>query len=448
MHPDADDAVRSPEVDPHVRSDFAAALMARRQQSLATERRFVVLVIHLDRFTHASESLGAELSTRLRTQVAARVAALALTAEVSWLGQADLGAAVPLPPQLQPTTDPGAAALRLARTVAAGLARPFVQGGFELFLSSSIGVALDEPDKPAERSLQEAYDAMLRVRKRGGDGVAGSAVATPASLSAPILAALPYALARGQIALNLQARASLATGCVTGYTARLRWQSPELGRVAPQDFLPALESLGMMGEVARWLMEHALPMLDCPGVAAPVELSLLVSSAQLHGIPLIDTLLRTLAARKLDPARICLEIPGEALLADDHVAAAKLATLRGAGLRFALSDFADAPGGTATLERLQPDLLTFNARCIGSTDQPGKPDQAGAAARLQAACEQARRLGLPVCAKGIETRHQLAEVRRWGCCAIQGYLLAQPFPAHWLAQTHAAICVRSSELLA
>lgn len=447
MHPDADDAVRSPEVDPHEKCDFVAALMARRQMPLATQRRFAVLVIHLDRFTYASETLGAALSAQLRAQVAARIAALALQAEVTWLGQADIGALVALAPQRQLAADLMEAATRLARAVAAGLARPFVQNGFELFLSSSIGVALDEPDKPAERSLHEAYDAMLRVRKRGGDGVAGGAITTPASLSTPLLAALPFALARGQIALNLQARASLATGCVTGYTARLRWQSPELGRVAPQDFLPALESLGMMGEVARWLMENALPLLDCPGVADPVELSLLVSSAQLHGTPLIDTLLRMLAARKLDPARICLEIPGEALLAGDHVAAAKLATLRGAGLRFALSDFADAPGGTSTLERLQPDLLTFNARCIGSSEQPEQPGQAGAAARLQAACEQAWRLGLPVCAKGVETRHQLAEVQRWGCCAIQGYLLAQPFPAHWLAQTHAAICARARELL-
>src|SRR5207253_8967354 len=131
------------------------------------------VVIHLDRFSLAGETLGAELSTRLRAQAAARVAALALTAEVNWLGQADIGAVVPLPPQPQSAADPMEAAMRLARAVAAGLARPFVQNGFELFLSSSIGVALDEPDKPAERSLHEAYDAMLRVRKRGGDGVAG-----------------------------------------------------------------------------------------------------------------------------------------------------------------------------------------------------------------------------------------------------------------------------------
>ncbi|MDF3886004.1 EAL domain-containing protein [Cupriavidus basilensis] len=442
MHPDADDDVRSAEVDPRDTSDFACALAARKQLSPATQR-FAVLVIHLDRFTHASEMLGAHLAGRLRAQAVARVAALAPPAEMTWLGQADIGAAVPLP---LAAADYMEAALRLARGVAAGFARPFLQDGFELFLSSSVGVALDDPDKPAERSLREAYDAMLRVRKRGGDGVAASAATTSQPLSTPLLAALPHALARSQLALNLQARASLSTGCVTGYTARLRWQSPEFGRVAPQDFLPALESLGMMGDVARWLMENALPLLNCPGIGEPVELSLLVSSAQMHGTPMIDTLLRTLERRHLDPARICLEIPPGALLATDHVAAAKLATLRRAGVRFALSDFADAPGGSATLERLRPDLLTFNARCIGTTAQPNQ--ESAGAARLQSACEQAQRLALPVCAKGIETRHQLAEVRNWGCSAVQGYLLAQPFPARWLAQTHAAICARARELLA
>ncbi|WP_437341771.1 hypothetical protein, partial [Cupriavidus basilensis] len=64
MHPDADNAVRSPEVDPHEKCDFVAALMARRQMPLATQRCFAVLVIHLDRFTYASETLGAALSTR------------------------------------------------------------------------------------------------------------------------------------------------------------------------------------------------------------------------------------------------------------------------------------------------------------------------------------------------------------------------------------------------
>ncbi|MGT2491881.1 hypothetical protein ACU4GD_18555 [Cupriavidus basilensis] len=133
--------------------------------------------------------LGAHLAGRLRAQAVARVAALAPPAEMTWLGQADIGAAVPLP---LAAADYMEAAPRLARGVAAGLARPFLQDGFELFLSSSVGVALDDPDKPAERSLREAYDAMLRVRKRGGDGVAASAATTSQPLSTPLLAALPH----------------------------------------------------------------------------------------------------------------------------------------------------------------------------------------------------------------------------------------------------------------
>ncbi|WP_420991812.1 EAL domain-containing protein [Cupriavidus sp. 30B13] len=443
MHPDAG-GVGRPEAAPFETGDFAALLAARRQQSGAAPR-FAVLAIHLDRFTHASETLGPGPARGMRAQAAARVAAQARTADLAWFGSADLGAVVALPP----AADARDAALRVARGVAGALARPLQQDGFELFLSCSIGVALDDPGKPAERTLHEACDAMLRVRKRGGDGIAGAAGEAPAPLSSPVLAALPHALARGQLALNLQPRAMLASGDVAGYTVRLRWQSPEFGRVAPHDFLPALEALGLIGEVAGWMMETALPLLASPGIAEPFDLSFLVSSTQLHGTPLIDTLLRTLDSQRLDPARVCLEIPAAAVPDGDAVAAGKLATLRGAGVRIALSDFAGEPGGhalRATLERLRPDLATFSARCLGGAGGPGRQD--AAVAHMLAACELAGQLGVPVCAKGIETRAQLAEVRRWGCGSVQGYLLAQPFPAHWLAQTHAAICARVRELLA
>ncbi|HBD38405.1 MAG TPA: GGDEF domain-containing protein, partial [Cupriavidus sp.] len=46
-----------------------------------------------------------------------------------------------------------------------------------------------------------------------------------------------------------------------------------------------------------------------------------------------------------------------------------------------------------------------------------------------------------------ETRSQLEAVRDWGCDGVQGYLLAQPFPAQWLVQTHAAVAERARQLL-
>jgi len=445
MHPDADGIVGKPEADLPDTGDFAALLAARRQRPGAAPG-LAVLVIHLDRFSHASETLGPGLAAGLRAQAAARVAALARGADLAWFGDAEIGAIAALPPR---AADAREAALRLARAVAGALARPFRQDGFELFLSSSIGVAPDDPAQPAERTVRQACDAMLRVRKRGGDGIAGADGTAPSPLSSPVLAALPHALARGQLTLNLQPRAMLDGGEIAGYTVRLRWQNPEFGRVAPQDFLPALESRGLIGDVARWLMESALPLLASPGITEPFELSFPVSGTQLHDPPLTGTLLRTLERLRLDPARVRLEIPTAAVPAGDRAAAGRLAALRDAGLRIALCDRAGAPGGEplhAALERLRPDLLMLDARPPGGAGRPGREDTA--AAHMRAACELAGQLGLAVCARGIETRGQLAGARRLGCGSVQGYLLAQPFPAHWLAQTHAAIRARVRELLA
>ncbi|MFJ5381850.1 EAL domain-containing protein, partial [Cupriavidus sp. CER94] len=73
-----------------------------------------------------------------------------------------------------------------------------------------------------------------------------------------------------------------------------------------------------------------------------------------------------------------------------------------------------------------------------------KPDMA---ASLRRACEWAKARGVAVCAKGVETQAQLDVIRSWGCDTMQGFLLAQPFPAPWLMQTHAAVTERARLLL-
>nr|WP_218572228.1 EAL domain-containing protein [Pseudomonas sp. ALS1131] len=72
----------------------------------------------------------------------------------------------------------------------------------------------------------------------------------------PRLAAqLRHALARRQFSLNLQPQLSLTDGRIVGYEFLLRWSSPELGGVAPADFLPILEQTGDIREVGHWVLD-------------------------------------------------------------------------------------------------------------------------------------------------------------------------------------------------
>ena len=412
-------------------TSFLAALSSRR---VSLGQPLAIVVIHIDRYGHACDSLGAIRAARLRDHVQARAGTrLPPGAAAHWLSDVDLAIVTRFPAGIHGTA-------RLGAELANLLGQPFVLDSFEIFLSFSIGVGEDSATLPAERSLQQACDAMLQVCRRGGNGMATTAAGTPPG-TAPLMEALPHALERGELQVHLQPRAHFGTGTITSYTTRLRWQNPALGRVPPQDFAPAMEALGMMGDIARWLLRTMMPLMRGPGVDPALQLVIPAPSAQLHCTQMLDVLRYATDAFGVAADRLCIDVPVAAVPADGYIFS-QFESLRQRGMRLSLSDFLDGPAGRSALARLAPDMVTLDVRALS------QPHAGQAVPLLRSACEYALRAGATVSAKGVETRAQMAMVRDWGCDSMQGYLLSQSFPARWLAQTHAALAQRARDLVA
>ncbi|SDP52005.1 EAL domain, c-di-GMP-specific phosphodiesterase class I (or its enzymatically inactive variant) [Ralstonia sp. 25mfcol4.1] len=413
-------------------ASFLAALEEHRAH-FSPAHLLAVMVIRLDRFAHACESIGPQRANDLRAQVKSRVTSVtSMPVAMQWLGPADLGVACVLP-------DDAESARSLSQAVADQLGRPFQVGGFEAFLSCSIGSAVDGDDTGTERLLQQAFDAMLQINRRGGAGI-GTASRPATPRMATLLAALPSAIERGELSLQLQPRASLATAAITAYTVRLRWQHPVLGRVAPQDFLPAAEALGLMNVIGGWTLQQLLQLMRDTAPLGPLQFTLLATSSQLQADDTICMLRRAIDAHHIRPGQICVEVPVD--IVPPTEATDKARRLRDGGVGIALADFTDSEPSLQALSLVQPDIVTLDARHLGHASQ--RPDTA---ASLRRACEWAKARGVAVCAKGVETQAQLDVIRSWGCDTMQGFLLAQPFPAPWLLQTHAAVTERARLLL-
>ncbi len=427
---------------------FLAALEEHRAH-FGTTHPLVVLVIRLDRFAHACDSIGPRRAHDLRAQVKSRVASVAvMPVAMHWLGPADLALACVLPeapkgPEGSERPDRPDRAddpCELSQSIAAALSQSYHVDGIDVFLSCSIGSALDQPDTATERHLQQAFDAMLQVNRRGGDGI-GTAIRPAPPRLATLLAALPSAIDRGELSLQLQPRAAFATAAITAYTVRLRWQHPVLGRVAPQDFLPAAETLGLMNQIGGWTLQQLLQVMRDAAPIGPLQFTLLASSSQLQADDTICMLRRAIDACGIPPGHICVEVP-VGIVPDSPIAMDKAARLREGGVHIALTEFTDAATSRRALALVQPDMVTLDARHLGHASQ--QPDMANS---LRAACAFAKSQDVAVCVKGVETQAQLDVVRGWGCDSVQGYLLAQPFPAPWLVQTHTAIAERARLLL-
>lgn len=414
-------------------ASFLAALEEHRTH-FGAAHLLAVLVIRLDRFAHACDSIGPRRAHGLRAQVKSRVASVAaMPVAMHWLGPADLGLACVLPEGVDDVHG-------LSQAIATTLGRAYQVDGFEIFLSCSIGSAVGQPDTGTERHLQQAFDAMLQVNRRGGNGI-GTAVRPAAPRRATLLAALPSAIDRGELSLQLQPRATIATAAIAAYTVRLRWQHPVLGRVAPQDFLPAAETLGMMNAISNWTLQQLLQLRRDATPVGPLQFTLLASSSQLQADDTICLLRRAIEASGIPPGQICVEVP-VGIVPDSPETTAKAARLRDGGVCIALADFTDTAASRRAMALVQPDVVTLDARHLGHASH--KSDMS---ASLRAACEWARAQGVAVCAKGVETPAQLDVVRGWGCDSMQGYLLAHPFPAQWLLQTHGAVADRARTLL-
>ncbi len=429
-----------------------------------------LLLIGFDHFAEATTTLGPLAARAILVECAARLKALcdseadAKAPFVGRVGHETFAIASAEFSSAQAVHD-------LARRISAALTRPFIAHGYELVCSCSIGMTLFEstPADPA-RLIDQADRALYHVQHGGeqspavyapapstphADAPVSAAEANDAVAERPRLAAqLRHALARRQFSLNLQPQLSLADGRIVGYEFLLRWISPELGGVAPADFLPILEQTGDIREVGRWVLDNAAQMLaglqreeaeragragaqHQPSVHAAVNLSV----AQLLD-PQLSDVVRDIAARHAVPtARIVFEVSEHTLQRANGAARQAIEALHACGARVAVEDFGATEYSLDCLEAFRPDQVKLHQGVVGAV---ADAHSHGMLQRLVAA---AHAVGVPVTATRVETAAQLQALRACRCDVIQGYLLSQPFPARWIDDTQGVIAERARDLL-
>lgn len=132
-------------------------------------------------------------------------------------------------------------------------------------------------------------------------------------------------------------------------------------------------------------------------------------------------LLDEIAAAGLNPQRITLEITETALLSDSESVAARLATMRDAGLRIAVDDFGTGYASMSYLTSLPLDTLKIDRGLIGDICRRER-DRIVVSGMIRLAHE----LGLKVIVEGVETGEQLELLRQWGCDFYQGFFGSPP----------------------
>jgi len=387
--------------------------------------RIAVLFITLDRFKIVNDSLGPSLGDELLRQFSTRlVRCVRLRDTVGRLGGDEFALILTMTREQQ-----GEEAVAVANEVREALRMPFDLQGKQALLTASIGIAMYPDDAVDPGSLVKYADvAMVRAKEAGRDGyrffTSGMNVQVLARLDLEL--ALRGALDGNQFELHYQPKLDLNTGRVSGVEALLRWRRPGFGLVYPAEFVPVMEDTGMVVRVGAWIIDEACRQIaawNTQGVR-DVRVAVNVSSRQFVEGDLEGDIRNALERHRVDPGLLELELTESALMSNAERTIQVLQSLKALGIRIAIDDFGTGYSSLAYLKRFPIDKLKIDIAFV--RDITTNPDDAAIALAI---ISMAHSLHMQVIAEGVESRAQMALLRRHRCDEIQGFHFSRALPA-------------------
>jgi len=398
-------------------------ILDRLEQMLARGRRqnipVAALFVDLDAFKDINDTLGHGVGDDLLIAVGSRLeSALRQGDTVGRLGGDEF---VVLVDGVSLSDGAAVVAERLIDVLSASFEVP--GSDVPLTITASIGFA--EGDRPsAGRLLQDADIALYQAKEAGKAQAVGFIPAMRDAVDGHrhLEMDLQGALEARQFFLLYQPTVALTTGAFTGVEALLRWRHPERGIVMPDEFMPALESSGLIVPVGAWVLREACwQSVAWATTGCPLVVSVNVSARQLERDRIIDDVSEALSTSGLDAHMLVLELTETALMNNVEASMARLRLLKSLGVHLAIDDFGTGYSSLAYLRQFPIDILK-----IDQTFVAGMTDTAEAAALVHTLVQLGKVLGLETVAEGIETDEQRVLLKSEGVDTGQGYLFARP----------------------
>jgi EAL domain-containing protein (putative c-di-GMP-specific phosphodiesterase class I) len=203
----------------------------------------------------------------------------------------------------------------------------------------------------------------------------------------------------------------------------MRWHHPELGTIAPGEFIPLAEETGLIVEMGAWALKQACK--DATSWPEDVKVTVNLSSVQFEDGNLLKVVTDALKETGLNPHRLELEITESVLLRDEATVHDVLHKLRGIGVQIALDDFGTAYASLSYLRSFPFDKIKIDRSFIRDLDGAQRSD---CVAIIHAVAGLARQLKMGTVAEGVETLDHLDTVSMAGC-DVQGFYFSKPVPA-------------------
>ncbi|HPF88466.1 MAG TPA: bifunctional diguanylate cyclase/phosphodiesterase, partial [Candidatus Limiplasma sp.] len=229
-----------------------------------------------------------------------------------------------------------------------------------------------------------------------------------------------------ELLLNFQPQFRIWDRVLIGMEALLRWSCPEIGDVAPSEFIPIAEEENMIIPIGNWVMNHAIQQIARWNTAYHTDLrmGINISPKQLDQAGTMEELRKSIAEYQAHPRWIDIEITENVALDNEDSAEKIKSHFQNKGISVSIDDFGTGYSSLGYLSILSFDRLKIAKPLIDKItfDESSRKI-------VMSIVLLAKSLGLMTISEGVETKEQFDLLRELGCDQIQGYYLGRPVPA-------------------
>ena len=403
------------------RRSIGAAASALATTAKARGDLVAFIMLDLDRFKQVNDVNGHAAGDCLLGEAAERIRqALPPEALLARLGGDEFAVILPFAPARTDEVE------RLAEALIAKVAQPVQFGDFELETTISAGISRTEPGQPADiqAQLHMADIAMYHAKRNGRNRYAWfeANMESEQRFRSEMAVGVRRGIPLGEFVPYYEKQIDLESGSITGFEMLARWNSPKLGMVNPDIFIPVAEEIGVIGEMSESLIRQALR--DAKNWDPKLTLSVNISPVQLRDPWFAQKLLKILVEANFPPSRLEIEVTESCLHENVGLVRSLITSLKNQGITVSLDDFGTGYSSLSQLRTLPFDRIKIDRSFVMSL-----LEDKDSATIIQSIISLGEGLGLPITAEGIESEAVLAELRRFGKFKGQGYLYGFPEPA-------------------
>ncbi len=314
----------------------------------------------------------------------------------------------------------------VAERVIETISQPLMLAGHEVCVGTSIGISIFPGDgENAEILLKNADMAMYYAKRDGkkhhqyyNESMNGDALRRLTMENN-----LRKAIERDELTLVYQPQLDIAANRISGVEALLRWDSKELGKISPEDFIPLAEETGIIFPISEWVLrtacEQTMKWLEA---GHQLERTAINISPIQFSDPNFCGLIKTVLKETGMPAEILeLEVTEGLLMKDADRAVDTLKWLKEIGVQIAIDDFGTGYSSLSYLKQFPIDRLKIDKVFVQEINT--NTDDAAIATAVIA---MAGSMDLKVIAEGVEDKEQFSFLKNQQCDEVQGYYLSKP----------------------